>query len=221
LIDSVGASGELQRLLRIRVPDLIAYQDRAYAERYVSMIRSVWQAEQQAVPGQSALSEAVARYLFKLMAYKDEYEVARLALLPDFQQQITEQYGANATLAYQLHPPFLRTIGWQQKIAFGRWFEVGFRVLRAMKRLRGTPFDPFGYAHVRRVERQLINEYQQSMIRVITHLNPSNHRRAIQIAQLPDQIRGYEAIKLKGVAQFRQALAELEHAQETVERAHA
>ncbi|GAB4164240.1 MAG: indolepyruvate ferredoxin oxidoreductase family protein [Roseiflexaceae bacterium] len=217
LIDSVGASGELLRLLQVRVPELIAYQDRAYAERYIALVRSVWQAEQQALPGQAALSEAVARSMFKLMAYKDEYEVARLALLPHFQQQITEQYGANATLTYHLHPPFLRTLGWQQKIAFGRWFEVGFRLLRTMKRLRGTPFDPFGYAHLRKIERQLINQYQQSIISVITHLNPVNHTDAIRMAQLPDQIRGYEAIKLKGIEQFRRSLAELE---QTIVRTH-
>ncbi|HMP42968.1 MAG TPA: hypothetical protein PKA05_21515 [Roseiflexaceae bacterium] len=203
LLESVAATGELRRLLELRIPELIAYQNESYAREYVEFVRRVAAAEQALGHGEQRLSCAVARYLFKLMAYKDEYEVARLSLAPALGQAIEQQFGVGARRNYQLHPPLMRALGWQHKIGFGSWFDTIYRLLVALRRLRGTPFDIFGMAHVRRVERALIGEYRQLIEQALIDLNPTNYERAVQLAELPDLIRGYETIKLTNIARFR------------------
>jgi len=202
IIDEVGASGEVARLLRIRVPELIAYQDVTYARQYVDFVKRVVEVEQRVVPGETQLSQAVARYLFKLMAYKDEYEVARLHLKPELTQALANQFGAGAPIRYRLHPPILRALGWQRKIEIGRWFEPLLRLLVWLRRLRGTPFDLFGYTRVRRTERALIDEYRSLMAEALADLTPETHAHAVKLAELPDRIRGYEDIKLQNVERF-------------------
>ncbi len=203
LVDSVGADGELGRLLAVRVPELIAYQDIRYAEEYVRFVRRVAEAEQAAVPGERRLAEAVARHLYTLMAYKDEYEVARLHLSPALHAAVAEEFGDGAVLRYHLHPPFLRALGWRRKIAVGRWVEPLFRLLVAARRLRGTALDPFGRTAVRRVERALVAEYRTLVERALAGLSPATHERAVAVARLPELVRGYETVKLRGVARFR------------------
>ncbi|HEU5097946.1 MAG TPA: DUF6537 domain-containing protein, partial [Roseiflexaceae bacterium] len=210
IVDSVGAEGELRRLLEIRVAELIAYQDAAYARRYAAFLARVRAAEQAAVPGRTRLSEAVARYLFKLMAYKDEYEVARLHLRTDLDQKLADTFGQVERVRYLLHPPILRALGWNKKIAFGRWFDAVYELLVRMRRLRGTALDIFGYARVRRVERALIDEYRALIERALVDLSPETYDRAVQGAELPDVVRGYEAVKLRNVERFRAAARELE-----------
>ncbi len=209
LIDSVGAEGELRRLLEIRVPDLVDYQDLAYARRYVEFVRWVREAEARRAPGRTAIAEAVARYLYKLMAYKDEYEVARLHLDPAVRSELEARFGRGARIYWHLHPPLLRALGLKHKIRLGPWFGPVFRVLRAMRRLRGTPLDIFGYTPIRRLERQLIDEYRSLVERAIEKLDGSNYDVVLAIACLPDEIRGYEAIKLAGVERYRRRAAEL------------
>jgi indolepyruvate ferredoxin oxidoreductase len=203
LVDSAGASGELRRLLEIRVPELIDYQDAAYARRYVEFVRRVAQAEGTEVPGERRLSEAVARYLFKLMAYKDEYEVARLHLRNDPAAQLAEEYPDGVRVHYHLHPPMLRALGMQRKLRLGKWFDAGLRGLVALRRLRGTAFDPFGRAAMRRVERALVEEYRTLVDKALTDLSPESYERAVKLATLPDLIRGYEDVKLRSVERFR------------------
>jgi indolepyruvate ferredoxin oxidoreductase len=203
LVDRVGAGGELQRLLEIRVPELIAYQNVAYAGVYVDFVTKVANAERGTVPGDSALAEGVARHLFKLMAYKDEYEVARLHLKNDLGTQLAEEYPGGVEIRYALHPPILRAMGFQKKIKLGRWFDSVFRLLVAMRGVRGTALDPFGRAEVRRVERQLVVEYRGLIEKALVGLSPDSHARAVKLANLPDVIRGYEDIKLRNVAKFR------------------
>jgi indolepyruvate ferredoxin oxidoreductase len=210
LVDSIGAEGELRRLLEIRIPELIAYQDEAYARRYAAFVQRAREAERAAAPeGQTRLSEAVARYLFKLMAYKDEYEVARLHLHAGLDQALAETFGEVERVRYLLHPPILRALGWKKKIAFGRWFDVAYRLLIRLRRLRGTPLDLFGYAHVRRVERALIGEYCALLEQALATLSAESYERAIRLAELPDMIRGYEEVKLRNVQRFRDAAREL------------
>ena len=204
LVDAVDADGELRRLLEIRVPELIEYQDAAYARSYVDFVRRVRDAERAALPGTTALSEAVARYLFKLMAYKDEYEVARLHLKNSLAAALNAEYPDGVTMHYNLHPPFLRALGWQGKIKFGRWFDGVFRALHAMRGLRGSALDPFGWPGVRRVERELIGEYRALVEKALVGLDASSHARAVKLAALPDVIRGYEEIKLANVRRFRE-----------------
>jgi indolepyruvate ferredoxin oxidoreductase len=209
LVDRVDATEELRRLLEIRVPELIAYQSAAYASEYVGFVRRVREAEAAAVPGETRLSEAVARYLFKLMAYKDEYEVARLHLKTDIARALEAEFPGGVTLQYNLHPPIFRALGLKRKIKLGTWFERCFRTLAAMKTLRGTWIDPFGFAVVRRVERQLPGEYRGLVDKALVGLSPESYERAVKLASLPDVIRGYEDIKLENVQRFRDAVRAL------------
>ena len=212
LIDSLPLDGELKRLLEIRVPELIAYQNEAYAQRYVADVKKVYSAEQAARPGSTDLSQAVARYLFKLMAYKDEYEVARLSLKPEVRDTLKTQFGERARLHYHLQPPILKALGLKRKIKFGRWFDIVYRGLRHLRFLRGTPFDPFGYDHVRRVERDLIAQYRRLVFAALDDLGGDNYARAVELAQLPDMIRGYDEVKLGNVERFWDKVRELGHA---------
>ncbi|MFQ5896911.1 MAG: indolepyruvate ferredoxin oxidoreductase family protein [Candidatus Methylomirabilia bacterium] len=202
LVDSVGATGELRRLLELRVPELIAYQSAAYARRYVEFVKQVVAAERAAAPGESRLSEGVARHLFKLMAYKDEYEVARLHLKPELAEALAAEFPGGVRIQYHLHPPILRALGWKRKVKLGKWFDRVFRLLVALRALRGTAADPFGYAKLRRVERALIGDYQVLVEKALASLSPESYERAVKLATLPDLIRGYEEIKLRSVERF-------------------
>ena len=206
LIDATATSDGLRRALEVRIPELIAFQDVAYAERYAGFVKLVAAAEARAVPGRTALAEAVAHHLHKLMAYKDEYEVARLHLDPAIHAAIQEEFGEGAKVTWKLHPPMLRALGMEKKVGLGEWFAPGFKALRAMKRLRGTPLDPFGRAEVRRVERELIGEYREAIKAALARLTPDNHAIAVSLAELPDMVRGYEEIKLANVRRYREAL---------------
>jgi indolepyruvate ferredoxin oxidoreductase len=196
--------------VEIRAPELILYQNVAYARRYIAFVKEVVDVEQQRVPGHTRLGEAVARYLFKLMAYKDEYEVARLLLQEKFFQRLRTEFGAEAQIAFNLYPPLLRALGLKHKLRLGPWFIPVLKLLRRLRRTRGTPLDLFGYARVRRVERQLIGDYRQRIEALLPHLNEDNYGVAVQIAELPDMIRGYEGIKLATVAQFQRQAADLQ-----------
>ena len=208
LLEPIGATGELRRLLEIRVPDLVEYQSLEYAARYADFVGRVAARERELGLG-TRLAESVARYLYKLMAYKDEYEVARLALEPAFEDAVTATFGPDAKLAYRLHPPALRAMGLRRKLALGRWFRVGFRILRRLRWLRGTAFDPFGRDEIRRTERALIGEYREMIERELAALSPATHERAVKLARLPDLIRGYEGVKRKNVEKYRAEVAAL------------
>jgi indolepyruvate ferredoxin oxidoreductase len=193
---------ETRAVVDWRLRDLVDYQDRATAERYLAVVQRVADAERHAIGGtRTALSEAVARYLYKLTAYKDEYEVARLHL----DQALADQLGAefpSAKVAFRLHPPILRAMGLRRKLAIPPWLVMPiFRMLRASRRVRGTVLDPFGHAHVRRVERRLIREYVQTVDDLLPVLG-SHYDTTVAIASLPEIVRGYESVKLRGVADY-------------------
>ncbi len=204
LVDAVTTQdGELRRLLEIRVADLDGWGGRRAAARYAEAIARVAAVERERVPGSTALAEAVARGLHKLSAYKDEYEVARLHL------EGLAELPRGTKVKLHLHPPLLRAMGMDRKLALGRWFVPGLRVLRRARRLRGTPLDVFGYAHLRRVERALPGEYLALVEGALAELSPATLPRALEIAALSDLVRGYEDIKLAGVQRFRDRAAEL------------
>jgi indolepyruvate ferredoxin oxidoreductase len=138
------------------------------------------------------------------MAYKDEYEVARLHLRPEVRESIRAELG-EVEVRYQIHPPILRALGLRRKLSLGTWIEGPFRLLVALRRLRGTALDPFGYARVRRVERALVDEYRGMVERALVGLGPESHERAVRIACLPDVVRGYEEVKLRNLQRFREA----------------
>jgi indolepyruvate ferredoxin oxidoreductase len=173
------------------------------ASRYAETIARVQAVEAERLDGSDALTEAVARGLHKLIAYKDEYEVARLhidglASLP-----------AGARPTFHLHPPLLRALGMKRKLRLGRWFTPVLRLLARARALRGTPLDPFGATRVRRIERELPAEYLALVDRALARLTPETLALAVEIATLPELIRGYEQIKLDAVERFRARAAEL------------
>ncbi len=204
-----AAGSELARIVALRTADLVAYQDAGYARRYAELVERVRRAEAERVPGGTELTEAVARYLYKLMAYKDEYEVARLSLDPALAASSRSRFGSGAKMSYRLHPPLLRALGVHKKITLGPWFRPVFGVLVRMRRLRGTRLDPFGYTRVRRTERELVAEYTGLVDELVASLSPGNHALAVELASLPDEVRGYEQVKLDNVTRYRERLAEL------------
>ncbi|MFI9616483.1 indolepyruvate ferredoxin oxidoreductase family protein [Streptomyces sp. NPDC052023] len=207
LIDGVTADeGELRRLLEIRVPDLVAYQNLGRARRYTEAIAAVLSAESERIPGSTKVTEAVATYLYKLMAYKDEYEVARLQL------ETLASLPRGTRAAIHLQPPVLRALGMKRKIRLGGWFTPVLHLLRGGRRLRGTRFDPFGYTVVRRTERALPEEYLEHVGAALTVLGPENLATVVELCETPDLVRGYEHIKLAGVDRFRGRAAELRDA---------
>jgi indolepyruvate ferredoxin oxidoreductase len=210
IIGMVGSApgSELERLITTRVPDLVAYQSLSYARDYAEFVARVREAEQRAAGGME-LSEAVARYLYKLMAYKDEYEVARLSLDPRARAALRAEFGPGAKEHYLLHPPILRALGRKNKLRLGPWFRSAFVVLRTLKPLRGTAFDPFGHTRVRRTERELIREYRAVIEDALATLSQENYGRSVELAVLPDMIRGYEEIKLANVEKYRARVREL------------
>jgi indolepyruvate ferredoxin oxidoreductase len=209
LVDRLPAAGAARRLLEVRVPDLIAYQSAAYAGQYVDFVARVATEEERRTPGRTGLTEAVARHLYKLMAYKDEYEVARLHLDAALQAELRSRFGESIRVFWHLHPPVLRTLGLRRKIKLGSWFTPAFRMLAAMKGLRGTALDPFGRARVRQVERELIGEYRGMIETALARLGPDTHDTAVALAALPDEVRGYEEVKLDSVRRFRERARQL------------
>ncbi|MEW6778009.1 MAG: indolepyruvate ferredoxin oxidoreductase family protein, partial [Bdellovibrionota bacterium] len=203
LVQGMEVTGELRRLLEIRISELTEYQNAAYAREYAGFVQKVAAAERAAVPGNTFLSEAVARHLFQLMAYKDEYEVARLHLKEDVPRALAAQFPAGVRVRYHLHPPFLRAMGLKHKIAVGSWIRPFFRLLFALRRLRGTWLDFFGRTLVRRTECALPGEYRALIEKALEDLCPETYGRAVRLARLPGLIRGYEDVKLRGVGRFR------------------
>jgi indolepyruvate ferredoxin oxidoreductase len=197
----------LDQLLNRLADDLADYQDDAYAARFLDTIATVRATEQRVVPGSTELTATAARSLHKLMAYKDEYEVARLALLPEMQQKYREVGGADTDVTYHLHPPMLRSLGLDHKLKFRRTGKPSFTVLRGMKRVRGTLADPFRWAEVRKLERAMIPEFEKALATLCQRLTPAKLDEAIAIADLPDQVRGYEHIKLARAKPYREQLA--------------
>jgi indolepyruvate ferredoxin oxidoreductase len=222
LVAAVGAvaGGELERLVTTRVRDLAEYQDLAYARQYAAFVARIRRAEHDAV-GKTELTEVVARYLHKLMAYKDEYEVARLALAPEAEAAVAAEFGPGAKVSYLLHPPVLRALGMDRKVRLGPWFRPVFGALRRMRRIRGGRLDPFGYTSVRRTERALIGEYRTLIEGALPTLTADSHASAVELAGLPDLIRGYEDIKLANVARFRARARELAAAPSAPMKEHA
>jgi len=201
---TVGAEpgSELEHLLEVRVSELIRYQNEAYAQRYAERVRGV-------LAHGADLAEVVARELYDFMAYKDEYEVARLHLLEAERIKREAAFGEDVKYWFMLHPPLLRAMGLKRKIRLGRWFVPFFRLLRSLKWLRGKPLDVFGYAKVRRVERQLIGEYEALIDEVLERLDERNRAIAVEMLCASDLVRGYEHIKLDNVERWRARLEEL------------
>ncbi|MCA3237363.1 MAG: indolepyruvate ferredoxin oxidoreductase family protein [Curvibacter sp.] len=189
----------LGQLVARRVEFLKDYQDAAYAESYRAFVERVRVAEHAAV-GKTTLAESVARYLFKLMAYKDEYEVARLHSAPAFASRIESMFEGEYKLHFHLAPPLLakkNERGELTKRPYGPWMARVFSLLARLKFLRGTALDPFGRTEERREERALIAEYRADIEELLGGLSPVNHALALELARVPEQIRGYGHVKAR------------------------
>ena len=195
---------DLHELINRRIDFLTGYQNAAWALQYAGFVEKVRAAE--AAVGGHQLTEAVARYLFKLMAYKDEYEVARLHTDRGFTERIAAQFEGDFKLRHHLAPPLIarrNAQGEAVKQSFGPWIRVGFRLLARLKGLRGTPFDPFGYSAERRTERQLIADYRRRIDSLLPRLDAGTVSLAVRIARIPEEIRGYGHVKAKHLAAAR------------------
>ncbi|MGC0363527.1 indolepyruvate ferredoxin oxidoreductase [Rhodococcus sp. 27YEA15] len=200
-------TGEVERVVRLRAGQLVGFQSVKVAARYVESVQAVWAAER-AVTERTEFSEAVARGLYKFTAYKDEYEVARLLTDPVFLGEVAAAVPGGEKVTYRLHPPIVRALGRSKKMGFGPKSHSVLKVLAKGKRLRGTKLDPFGYMHVRRVERELLAGYEVIVADLSRGLS-AGYERAVEIAGLPDMVRGYEDIKLGNVELYKTRLREL------------
>ena len=203
----------LPALVERRVEFLTGYQNATYAQRYRLFVEKVRAAEAAAVPGSDALARAVARYLFKLMAYKDEYEVARLYTDGTFVKEVAQRFTGDYKLRFHLAPPLLGRVdehsGEPVKTEFGPWMMQAFKVLAWMKFLRGGAFDIFGRTEERRRERQMIGDYEALIDTVLDGLNASNHDVAVDLAAVPEHIRGYGHVKERHLEEAAKMQAEL------------
>jgi indolepyruvate ferredoxin oxidoreductase len=200
---------DLRPLVERLAADLLAYQSRDYAQEFVAEVEQIHSVETRTVPSQPpVVTVAYARGLHKLMAYKDEYEVARLHLDELERARRVEAFGERARVAVLLHPPLLRTLGWKRKIKLGRSARPLFTVLRSARRLRGTALDPFGRTRVRRAERQLVADYRALLADALVHLRPETQSAVADLAALPDLVRGYEDVKLAAIERFRETAAD-------------
>jgi indolepyruvate ferredoxin oxidoreductase len=195
---SQALSRNLDELIARRADFLTGYQDRAYAARYKALVERASAAESK-LGVSTALTESVARYYFKLMACKDEYEVARLYTDPAFARKIEGMFEGGYKLKFHLAPPIFNKpdprTGEARKSEFGGWMMPAFRILAKLKRLRGTALDIFGYTEERRTERRLVTDYEHTVAELLAHLDRENLKLAVEIASIPEHIRGFGHVK--------------------------
>jgi indolepyruvate ferredoxin oxidoreductase len=206
----VASAAQLDELLAHRAAQLTAYQDARYARRYSTLLAKVREAEAAldppAPPGEP-LTQAVARNYYQLLAYKDEYEVARLYTDGEFQRQVAQTFEGDYRLSFSFAPPLWARpdahTGVVRKRRFGPWMLPVLKVLARLKWLRGTRLDPFGYGADRQLERRLLQDYERLVAQLLAQLSGRNHAVAVDIASLPEQIRGYGHVKRRYAEQAR------------------
>lgn len=201
-------SDSLEGIIDYRVKYLTKYQDESYAKRYLNLVEKVKEAEKTLESAESGLVEAVARYAFKLMAYKDEYEVARLYTDGTFKKKLDKQFEGDYTLSFHLAPPIIARKddkGYLKKITFGAWLLPVFGVLAKMKSVRGTALDIFSYTAERKMERQLITDYFDTIESICNGLNVHNHKLAVDLANLPAKIKGFGHVKERNITSAEQS----------------
>ena len=210
---STKVSKTLDELVARRLEFLTQCQDAAWAARYRKLVDEARAAEAQKTPGKTELAEAVARYFFKLMAYKDEYEVARLYTNGEFRDKLAAQFEGDYKLAFHLAPPLLskrdKVTGELKKSQYGAWLFPAFRVLAKLRFLRGGLFDIFGHTEERRAERALIGEYETTMRNLLAGLDRDKHALCVQIAAIPEEIRGFGHVRQRHLKAAKAKEAEL------------
>ena len=211
--ESQRLSQSIEEMVARRKNHLTGYQNAVYADRYAALVAKVQKLEVEKFPGKKALSAAVARYAFKLMAYKDEYEVARLYADSDFRKRVADQFEGDYKLTFHLAPPIMNppgpVSGEARKSVFGPWMMTAFSVLAKFKGLRGTAFDVFGYSEERKMERQLIADYEKTLEELLSTLSADNYDLAVDIASIPEFIRGFGHVKHRHFVEAKKREAEL------------
>jgi indolepyruvate ferredoxin oxidoreductase len=192
----------LEQTIAAAVERLTAYQNAAYAQRYLALVQAAREAERRAAGSEGAFSAAVARGFARLMAYKDEYEVARLYALPEFRRQIEAQFEGVRGLRFHLAPPLWASkpdpdTGRPRKRSYGAWVLSAFGWLARLRGLRGSAFDPFGHTEERRAERRLVDDYEARIRRLIAELDTPRLALATQAAEVAEQVRGYGPVKAR------------------------
>jgi indolepyruvate ferredoxin oxidoreductase len=216
----VSEEATLEGLVSPRVEFLTAYQNSAYAQRYRKLVEEVAVREAERTPGRDALARAVARYYFKLLAYKDEYEVARLYSDGSFRAQIEREFEGDVRISWHTAPPSFPLVdrlvnrrdpitGRTRKWTLGPWVFSFLALLARFKFLRGTPLDPFGWAPHRRLERQLIADYEARVAEILDALSPGNFDLAVAIASVPEFVRGFDLVKERTLSEARDKETEL------------
>lgn len=204
---SYHLSATLDEMIERRTAFLTDYQDAPYAARYRALVERVRAVEADRTPGRAGLAEAVARYYFKLLAYKDEYEVARLYTNGEFMAKVHKQFEGDVQVRFHLAPPLLSRrdpdTGHLIKREYGPWLFHAFKVLAKLRRLRGTPLDIFGYSADRRRERRLITDYETVVDELLAGLTAETHRIAVDLASVPEHIRGYGHVKEEHLTQAK------------------
>lgn len=187
-----------------------AYQNRGYADEYRRFVGRDAESERKRLGKDGAITTAVATKLAKLMAYKDEYEVARLFSSRVFKDELNAQFDDVKRVPYHLALPTVRDVypanGRPRKRAFGPWMGYAFALLARLRWLRGTPLDPFGYASERRMERRLIQEYRRTVVVALDQLSPETEAQVLAVMSAPDGVRGFGAVKLAAVQAYRNKL---------------
>ncbi len=206
-VSRLDLGDELVERVGFLASDLVAYQDSSYALTFLSFVASMATAERRVADLPGDFTRAAAEGLHKLMAYKDEYEVARLLIGPESKATAESIGGAGAKVTWKLHPPLLRALGMDSKIGIDQ--RIGRPMMAALargKRLRGTALDPFGRTKLRRVERALISEYRATLERLATELSAESIERATGVARAAMEVRGYEDLKLERAEILRSVL---------------
>jgi indolepyruvate ferredoxin oxidoreductase len=198
---------ELSDLLVRRTAQVIDYQSAGLARRFLDLVERA--AARDSVESGWALTRAITEGWFKLLTYKDEYEVARLHAATNY-DAIARDLGIEGayTLSYHLHPPILRRMGMNHKLPMGKPYAFAFRLLRRMKHLRGTPFDPFGRDPDRRLERAVAQDYERMVCKALGELP---YDRMVELAASAGQVKGYGPVKERNVAAWRARVADLRY----------
>ena len=213
IIDSIKPDKDLRNVLEYRIPELIDYQNIKYAKEYAMFVKKVYKAEKKERSA-SILSQNVAKYLFKLMATKDEYEVARLSLKAELDMALSQEFGTSATVHYMLHPPFLKGLanipllnripGVKSKLALGSWFRPFYMLLKHLKFIRGTRFDLMARfsSDVRKADREVLDHYKSNIINNLSNIGNGKYEQLISFSVLPDHVRGYEEVRLESMKTY-------------------
>mgnify|MGYP006080027617 CR=1 FL=1 len=213
IIDSIKPDKDLRNVLEYRIPELIDYQNIKYAKEYAMFVKKVYKAEKKERSA-SILSQNVAKYLFKLMATKDEYEVARLSLKAELDMALSQEFGTSATVHYMLHPPFLKGLanipllnripGVKSKLALGSWFRPFYMLLKHLKFIRGTRFDLMALfsSDVRKADREVLDHYKSNIINNLSNIGNGKYEQLISFSVLPDHVRGYEEVRLESMKTY-------------------